>query len=96
MRLLSTAATAILFAALPLVATAQNEQPSLSQRFAAANVTNNGCLTQAQAVQGRLVWVAREFQLIDATRRGCVTLQEIGVFWHRARVQQQSGASASQ
>ena len=60
----------------------QEQQPlTFAGRFAAANTTNDGCLTLRQAQRG-LVGVAKEFQQIDVERRGCVTLAEVRAFRH--------------
>ncbi len=59
---------------------AQEQQPlTFPDRFAAANTTNDGCLTLRQAQRG-LPGVAKEFPQIDVERRGCVTLAEVRAF----------------
>ena len=50
---------------------------ALAQQFAAANVTHNGQLTQAQAAVGGLQIVANNFNSIDLDHKGYVTLPEI-------------------
>jgi hypothetical protein len=54
-------------------------------RFAAANTTHDGCLTQAQAEAGGMRPVARNFAQIDVAHRGCVTLQDIRAFTQQRR-----------
>jgi hypothetical protein len=77
-------ATMLCFA--PALAQAQNGQHvPLAQRFEAANVTHDGCLTQQQAAMGGLKSVARNFVQIDTARRGCVTLDQIQVFNQQRR-----------
>ncbi|MWL90364.1 EF-hand domain-containing protein [Cupriavidus sp. SW-Y-13] len=51
----------------------------LQERFAAANTTRDGKLTQAQAQAG-MPMVARHFDEIDAQRVGYITLPQIEVF----------------
>lgn len=68
---------------------AQQQSPSpgtrmrFRDRFSAANTTNDGRLTQAQASAGGLKGVARHFDQIDADHKGYVTLQDI-VAWRRS------------
>ena len=50
---------------------------SMTERFAAANTTHDGKLTLEQARAGRLRAVVRDFDQIDPTHRGYVTLDEI-------------------
>jgi hypothetical protein len=56
----------------------------MRDRFAAANTTHDGRLTQAQAQAGGLRPVAKHFQEIDHDQKGYVTMQDIKE-WHRAR-----------
>jgi hypothetical protein len=59
---------------------AQEQQPrTFPERFAMANITNDGCLTLRQARHG-LPGVAKQFHEIDADGRGCVTLDEIRTY----------------
>jgi len=51
----------------------------LQARFAAANTTHDGKLTQAQAAQG-MPMVARNFDQIDTQKAGFVTLPQIEQF----------------
>lgn len=57
-----------------------NSTDNFKQRFAAANVTHDGCLTRQQAVDGGLNGILSDFAAIDAARRGCVTLDQIRQF----------------
>jgi hypothetical protein len=52
-------------------------------KFAAANVTRDGRLTQQQAQAGGMHAVAKHFAQIDRDQKGYVTLQDIKE-WHRA------------
>ncbi len=51
----------------------------LAERFAKANVTNDGHLTPEQAANHMPV-VAKEFKAIDTQQKGYVTLEEIRAF----------------
>lgn len=64
----------------------------LEQRFAAANVTQDGRLTREQAIAG-MPLVAENFYAIDVDNKGYVTLPEVGAFLaqHRAELGQQPG-----
>lgn len=66
---------------------------TLEQRFARANVTNDGRLTLDQAT-ATMPRVAREFQAIDAQRKGYVTLDEIRAFRRTHREKQAGGGMA--
>jgi hypothetical protein len=83
-------AAAAILSAVPMLAQAQQryepqpppqqqQQLTFPDRFAAANATNDGCLTLQQARRG-LPGVAKEFPQIDVERRGCVTLAEVRDF----------------
>jgi hypothetical protein len=83
--------TAAVLIAVPLLAQAQQQyqqQPPAPQqrpmtfpdKFAAANTTNDGCLTRRQAKRGGLPGVARAFPQIDVERHGCVTMDEIRAY----------------
>lgn len=50
---------------------------TFEERFTAANSTHDGKLTLDQAKAGRLRAVARDFAIIDKSKRGYVTLDEI-------------------
>ena len=49
----------------------------MDERFAAANTTHDGKLTRAQASAGHLRAVARDYDQIDRSKKGYVTLDEI-------------------
>ena len=66
----------------PAPTTAAHPRRTLDERFAAANTTHDGKLTLEQAKAGRLRAVARDFAIIDKSKRGYVTLDEIKA--HRA------------
>jgi hypothetical protein len=51
----------------------------LQARFAAANITHDGKLTQAQSVQG-MPMVAQNFDQIDTQKAGYITLPQIEQF----------------
>jgi len=78
---------ALLLIALPVVAGAQTppRKPTVEEKFAAANVSHNGCLTYEEARAGRLWGVVKEFQAIDIAHQGCVTLPEIKAYRHGTR-----------
>jgi hypothetical protein len=61
---------------------------TLPRRFAAATITNDGCLTRRQAEQG-LPGVARQFSDIDVKMRGCVTLAEVTAFLRSRNAERQ-------
>lgn len=50
---------------------------TMDERFAAANTTHDGKLTLEQAKAGHLRAVTRDFAMIDKSKRGYVTLDEI-------------------
>ena len=54
----------------------RNGSRTLQNRFEAANVTHDGKLTQAQAATG-MPTVAKNFDLIDTSHRGFVTIDDI-------------------
>ena len=49
----------------------------MEERFTAANTTHDGKLTLDQATAGHLRAVARDFAMIDKSKKGYVTLDEI-------------------
>jgi hypothetical protein len=57
---------------------------SLRDRFAAANTTGDGRLTQQQAQAGGMQGVAAHFAQIDRDNKGYVTLQDIHM-WYASR-----------
>jgi hypothetical protein len=68
---------------------AENHPPGgggLTQRFAAANMTHDGRLTQGQAASG-MPMVARNFAAIDVDHQGYVTLPEVRDFAMRQRAE---------
>jgi hypothetical protein len=64
----------------------------MNDKFAAANVTHDGRLTQQQAQAGGMRAVARHFAEIDRDQKGYVTLQDVKE-WHRARHAEKAGAA---
>ena len=50
---------------------------TLAERYAAANTTHDGKLTVEQARAGHLRAVVRDFAMIDKSKKGYVTLDEI-------------------
>ena len=50
---------------------------TFDERFAAANTTHDGKLTLDQAKAGHLRAVARDFAIIDKSKKGYVTLDEV-------------------
>jgi hypothetical protein len=83
MRLIGIAALIAAFWSILPTASAQDSNPgeNFEQRFAAANITHDGCLTRQQVIEsGGLKGVLRDFAAIDVARRGCVTLDQIRQF----------------
>ncbi len=79
MRFVLPAAALLLLSVVPPLAHAQSGPPrmNLQQRFATANVTRDGCLTQQQAFAGGIKWLAKNFQMVDNMGRGCVTWPQV-------------------
>ena len=57
------------------------------EKFAAANVTHDGRLTQQQAQQAGLIGIARHFAIIDRDQKGYVTLEDIKEWRHATHAQ---------
>ena len=72
---------------LSTAARAQNQPPppTMEQKFAAANVSGNGCLTYQEARAAHLSGVVKQFGAIDLARHGCITLPEIKAYRHGTR-----------
>ena len=64
---------------------AAHKRRTLAERFAEANTTHDGHLTAAQAEEGRMKAVVRDFAMIDKQKRGYVTLDEIKEFRRERR-----------
>jgi hypothetical protein len=64
-----------------------------AQRFAAANTTHDGHLTEAQAKKGLPV-VYRHFQDIDTAKKGYVTLADIRAYNHAQYVKRVAARKA--
>jgi hypothetical protein len=62
----------------------------MAERFAAANTTHDGRLTQEQAQAAGLHGIARHFQEIDRDRKGYVTMEDIHE-WRLAQRAQKMG-----
>lgn len=58
-------------------APARSPRKTITERFAAANTTHDGKLTLEQARAGRLRAVVRDWDQIDTTKAGYVTLDQI-------------------
>jgi len=82
-------ATAATFGAILMAAHAQDGPQRFADRFARANTTGDGCLTQQQAAAGDLKEVFHDFAQIDAENRGCITLNQIRSFRRQERIQRQ-------
>jgi hypothetical protein len=68
---------------------------SLNEHFAAANTTNDGHLTEAQAKAG-MPSIARHFAAIDKDNKGYVTLDEIHAYYREQRAaRHQTGSDKS-
>jgi hypothetical protein len=84
-------ATMFLVLMLSLVARAQpteNSKVPFPQRFAAANTTHDGCLTQDQATAGHMNGVVKVFTQIDTAKKGCITLGQIQAYRQQNRPRQ--------
>ncbi|MCU4118588.1 hypothetical protein [Variovorax sp. N23] len=58
---------------------AERMQTELRKRFGSADTNVDGQLTRAEANAG-MPWVSKNFDAIDATRKGSVTLAEIKAY----------------
>ena len=67
---------------------------TLAERFAAANTTHDGHLTQEQA-RAKMPSVARDFAAIDTGNKGYVTLDEIRAHSHARRVAHRAARAAA-
>ncbi len=63
--------------ATPATTPARHARRNMDERFTAANTTHDGKLTLDQAKAGHLRAVVRDFAMIDKSKRGYVTLDEI-------------------
>lgn len=72
-----TAAPAATTPASPAPAATTHARRTMEERFTAANTTHDGKLTLEQAKAGHLRAVTRDFAMIDKSKRGYVTLDEI-------------------
>ena len=66
-------------AAAPMAARPAHTRMTMKERFAAANTTNDGHLTLAQAQAG-LPRVAQHFTEIDKTNKGYVTIDDLHAY----------------
>ncbi len=73
----ATAAPTASPAAPATATTPHHARKTLAERFADANTTHDGKLTLEQARAGRMRAVVRDFDQIDKTKRGYVTLDDI-------------------
>ncbi len=67
---------------------------TLAERFAAANTTHDGHLTQEQA-RAKMPSVARDFAAIDSGNKGYVTLDDIRAHNHTRRVARRAARAAA-
>ena len=63
----------------------------LRDRFAAANTTHDGRLTQAQAGSAGLRMVAKNFEAIDTDHKGYVTIDQVRDYSRARRAARQAG-----
>lgn len=63
----------------PATTTTSTAHPrkTMDERFAAANTTHDGKLTRAQASAGHLRAITRDYDQIDRSKKGYVTLDEV-------------------
>lgn len=64
---------------------ARRPRMSAHERYIAANTTNDGKLTQAQAQSGHMPRVAKNFDAIDAAHHGYVTEDDIVAYTRAQR-----------
>lgn len=89
------AATAAPAATAPTPTTAHTRtRRTMDERFAAANTTHDGKLTLDQAKAGRLVAVSRDFAMIDKSKHGYVTLDEIKTHQSEQRAARKAARAA--
>ena len=67
---------------------------SAHERFAAANTTNDGKLTQAQAEAGHMPRVAKNFEAIDTAHHGYVTEDDITAYTRAQRAARKAARAA--
>ena len=80
------------FAQTTAVPDAQQVRNKVAERFTAADVNHDGKLTREEA-QAKMPMVARNFDQIDKTQRGYVTLEDIQAF-SREKIAQRRAAKA--
>lgn len=68
---------------------AERMQTELRKRFGAADTNVDGQLTRDEA--GKMPWVSKNFDAIDTTRKGSVTLAEIEAYAMTQRGARQAG-----
>ena len=76
-------------------ATARTPRVPLAQRFAEANTTKDGHLTQDQANANNWYYVSRNFVAIDAAHKGFVTIDDIRNHAREVREQRRAAAPAA-
>ena len=90
----SSAATTPPTAADARPARPRRHRMSLAERFAAANTTHDGHLTQEQA-RSKMPSIARDFAAIDTGNKGYVTLDDIRAHNHARRVARRAARAAT-
>ncbi len=68
---------------------------TLNQRFAAANVSNDGHLTREQADAAKWTYVSRHFDAIDKDHKGYVTIEDIRAYSKAARASRHRSTTAA-
>ncbi|MBV9537551.1 MAG: hypothetical protein JOY70_01315 [Acidisphaera sp.] len=68
---------------------------SLPQRFEAANTTKDGHLTKAQAEEAHWTYLSRNFDAIDKSHQGYVTVQDIRAYARERRAARQAASSTA-
>ena len=80
--------------ATPAPAATTHARRNMDERFTAANTTHDGKLTLEQAKAGHLRAVARDFAMIDKSKRGYVTLDEIKAHQSEQRASRKAARDA--
>ena len=86
------AASAAAFAQAPAAPDKQDMRARISTRFSAADVDHDGKLTREEAA--KMPMVARNFDQIDKTKKGYVTLEDLQAFARERAAARQAAKAA--